>query len=82
MSEVQTRTSSGGGVRPGQGDRTRTALADFLAGKRYSLALPVLGAVLLLDSLGAITANFGNIAPIVCAAVGAILVATGLTRRD
>jgi hypothetical protein len=46
------------------------------------LALLALGAVLLLDSLGTITANFGNIAPIACAAVGAILVATGLTRGD
>jgi len=46
------------------------------------LALLALGAVLLLDSLGAIHASFANIAPIACAAVGAILLATGLTRRD
>ena len=46
------------------------------------LALLALGVVLLLDSLGTIHASFANIAPIVCAALGAILVASGLTRRD
>ena len=46
------------------------------------LALLALGVVLLLDSTGTIDATFANTAPIVCAAVGAILLATGLTRRD
>jgi membrane-bound ClpP family serine protease len=46
------------------------------------LALLALGVVLLLDSLGSIHASFATIAPIACAAVGAILLASGLTRRD
>ena len=46
------------------------------------LALLALGVVLLLDSQGTIHASFATIAPVVCAAVGAILVASGLTRRD
>ena len=46
------------------------------------VALLALGVVLLLDSTGSIHASFANIAPIVCATVGAILLASGLTRRD
>jgi hypothetical protein len=46
------------------------------------VALLALGVVLLLNSLGEIQASFANIAPIACAAIGAILLATGLTRRD
>jgi hypothetical protein len=46
------------------------------------LALLALGGVLLLHSLGTLHASFANIAPIVCATVGAILLASGLTRQD
>jgi hypothetical protein len=53
-------------------------VATLVAG----LALLALGVVLLLDSLGTVNASFANIAPIACAAVGAILLASGLTRRD
>jgi hypothetical protein len=56
----------------------RPDVATLVAG----LALLALGVVLLLDSLGSLRASFGNIAPIACAAVGAILLASGLTRRD
>lgn len=56
----------------------RPDAATLVAG----LALLALGVVLLLDSLGSVRASFANIAPIVCATVGAILLATGLTRRD
>jgi hypothetical protein len=46
------------------------------------LVLVALGAVLLLDRTGAADLGFGVIAPAVCAALGAILLASGLTRRD
>ena len=39
------------------------------------------GVVLLLDRVEAIDLRFGALAPIVCAAVGAILLALGLNRR-
>ena len=41
----------------------------------------VLGAVLLLDSRGTFDLSLAALAPLACAAVGAILVASGLSRR-
>jgi hypothetical protein len=46
------------------------------------VALLTLGAVLLLDALDVLDLTFALFAPIACAAVGAILVATGLTRGE
>ena len=47
------------------------------------LVLVVLGTVLLLDSTGTLELSFGAMAPIALAAVGAILLASGLSRgRD
>jgi hypothetical protein len=46
------------------------------------LVLVALGTVLLLDRLEVLDLRFGTLAPIACAAVGAILLATGLTGRD
>ena len=46
------------------------------------LVLVTFGAVLLLDRLEVLDLRFGTLAPIACAAVGAVLLATGLTRRD
>lgn len=46
------------------------------------LALLALGALLLLHSQGAIELRLGALAPIACAAVGAVLLASGLSRRD
>jgi hypothetical protein len=46
------------------------------------LALLALGGLLLLVSQNAIELRLGALAPIVCAAVGAILLASGLSRRD
>jgi hypothetical protein len=40
-----------------------------------------LGIVLLLDRLDVVDLRFGALAPIACAAVGAILLASGLSRR-
>jgi hypothetical protein len=45
------------------------------------LTLAAFGAVLLLDRLDAIDLSFGTFAPIASAAVGAILLALGLSRR-
>jgi hypothetical protein len=41
----------------------------------------VLGAFLLLDAVGALDLSFGVFAPVACAATGAILLASGLSRR-
>jgi hypothetical protein len=46
------------------------------------LVILALGGVLLLDALGAIELGFGSFAPLACAAVGAILLANGLARRE
>lgn len=46
-----------------------------------AVVLIAFGTVLLLDSVGAFDLRFGALAPIVCAAVGAILFALGLSRR-
>ena len=46
------------------------------------LALFALGVALLLDSVEAIELRFATLAPIVCAAIGAVLLASGLARRD
>jgi hypothetical protein len=46
------------------------------------VVLIALGAVLLLDRTGAVDLGFDVIAPVVCAALGAILLVSGLTRGD
>ena len=46
------------------------------------LALLALGGVLLLDALDAIALGFGAFAPLACAVTGAILLASGLSRRE
>jgi hypothetical protein len=45
------------------------------------LSLTALGVVLLLDQTGDIELSFGSFAPIALAAMGAVLVALGLSRR-
>ena len=45
-------------------------------------AVLVLGAVLLADAAGAIDLTFAWLAPLACAAVGAILLALGLSRAE
>ena len=42
----------------------------------------VFGAVLLADAAGGLRLTFEWLAPLVCAVLGAILLASGLTRRD
>ena len=46
------------------------------------VALTLLGALLLLDSTGTLSVHFDYGAPAVLAVVGAILLASGLTRGD
>jgi len=46
------------------------------------VAVLVLGAVLLLEAVGALDLTFAVFAPVACAAAGAILLANGLSRRD
>jgi len=46
-----------------------------------ALVLIAFGTVLLLDRGGVIDLRFGAFAPMVCAAAGAILLASGLGRR-
>jgi hypothetical protein len=45
------------------------------------LVLIGFGVVLALDATGAIDLTFAALAPIACAAVGAVLLANGLSRR-
>jgi hypothetical protein len=45
------------------------------------LAIVVLGTVLLLDRLDVLTLRFAALGPLVCAVLGAVLLATGLVRR-
>ena len=46
------------------------------------VVIVVIGAVLLLDRLDVLTLRFASFGPLACAAIGAVLLATGLTRRD
>jgi hypothetical protein len=46
------------------------------------LSLLVLGGLLALHSQGAIELTLGVLAPIACAVVGAVLLSSGLSRRD
>lgn len=58
-------------------DPKRFDLASLVAG----LALVCFGVVLLLDQLDVFNLRFAAIGPIVCAVLGAILLAAGLGRR-
>ena len=46
------------------------------------LAIAAFGVVLLLDATGALDLHFAALAPLACATVGAILLTSGLTRRE
>jgi hypothetical protein len=45
------------------------------------LAVLALGVLLLLDASGSLELSFGVLAPVACAATGAILLASGMARR-
>jgi hypothetical protein len=46
------------------------------------IAVLALGVLLLLDASGTLELRFGVLAPAACAATGAILLASGMTRRQ
>jgi hypothetical protein len=46
------------------------------------LAVTAFGTVLLIDQLGGFDLGFAALAPIACAVIGGILLASGLSRRD
>ncbi|MEA2156753.1 MAG: hypothetical protein QOE11_2893 [Solirubrobacteraceae bacterium] len=57
----------------------RTADLDGLS-LTAGLVLVVFGIVLLLDRTGTLHLTFGSMAPIACGVVGAVLLASGLSR--
>jgi hypothetical protein len=58
--------------------KRRPDLLSLVAG----IAIAIFGVVLLLDHVGAFDLRFAAFAPLVCAIAGAILLASGLVRRD
>jgi len=46
------------------------------------IGLVIFGVVLLLDATGSIDLHFAALAPLACALAGAVLLASGLSRRD
>jgi hypothetical protein len=46
------------------------------------IAIVIFGAVLLLDRADVLTLRFAALGPLACAVAGAILLASGLVRRD
>ena len=46
------------------------------------IAVMVLGVVLLLDRLDVLGLRFASLGPLACATIGAVLLASGLGRRD
>jgi hypothetical protein len=59
-------------------DRRGLDLPSLVAG----VAVLVFGAVLLLDRVDVLNLRFGALGPLACAVMGAILLASGLARRD
>jgi hypothetical protein len=58
--------------------RRRPDAPSLVAG----LAIVVFGVVLLLDRVDVLNLRFAALGPLVCAVAGAILLASGLVRRD
>jgi hypothetical protein len=58
--------------------RPGTDVPSLVAGA----VIMLLGVVLLLDRLDVLDLRFAALGPLACAALGAILLASGLTRRD
>ena len=57
--------------------RRSADLTSVVAG----IAVVALGVLLLLDASGTLDLRFAVLAPVACAAMGAILLASGMTRR-
>lgn len=58
--------------------RRRPDLPSLVAG----LVIALFGAVILLDRLDVLDLRLAALAPLTCAAAGAILLASGIARRD
>ena len=58
--------------------RRRPDAPSLVAG----LAIVVFGVVLLLDRVDVLNLRFAALGPLVCAVLGAILLASGLAKRD
>ncbi|MEA2380551.1 MAG: hypothetical protein QOH72_522 [Solirubrobacteraceae bacterium] len=58
--------------------KRRPDLPSLVAG----VAILLFGAVLLLDRASVLNLRFAALGPLVCAVAGAILLASGLVRRD
>ena len=56
--------------------RRRPDLTSLVAGS----CVLALGVLLLLDAVGGLELRFGVLAPVTCAVLGAILLASGMTR--
>jgi hypothetical protein len=56
--------------------RPRADVTSLVAGG----CIVALGVLLLLDATGALDLRFGVLAPVACAVLGAILLASGMTR--
>jgi hypothetical protein len=60
------------------GRRARPDVPSLVAG----IAILAFGLILLADQVDAVDLRFAALAPLACAIIGAILLATGLSRRD
>jgi hypothetical protein len=58
--------------------RARLDIASIVA----AVGVAVLGLLVVLDGQDVLSLHFGVLAPLICATVGATLLAMGLTRRD
>ena len=58
--------------------RRELDLPSLVAG----IGVMVLGVVLLLDRLDVLSLHFASLGPLACATIGAVLLASGLGRRD
>jgi hypothetical protein len=58
--------------------RARLDIASIVA----AIGVAVLGLLVVLDGQDVINLHFSALAPLVCATIGATLLAMGLTRRD
>ena len=66
------------GPADGGGTRARPDVPSLAGG----LAVIALGAVLLLDATDVWALRFAALAPLACAAIGVVLLASGLSRRE
>ena len=69
-------------ARPENGGEGRGASRPDVPSLAGGLAVIGLGAILLLDQLDVWGLRFAALAPLACAAIGVVLLASGLSRRE